>query len=56
MIEEWQERVVRLDRNQRQSKAEERILERNVVYLQENTQPREGFDRGLYGGRGGQIV
>ena len=30
-IEEWQERVVRLDRNQRQSRAEERILGRNTV-------------------------
>jgi len=27
----WQERAVRLDRNQRQSRAEERILERNVA-------------------------
>ena len=32
-IEEWQERVVRLDRNQRQSRAEERILGRNTVHL-----------------------
>ena len=37
MIEEWQERAVRLDRNQRQSRVKERILERNVVYLQGNT-------------------
>jgi len=32
MIEEWQERAVRLDRNQRQSRTKERILGRNVVY------------------------
>ena len=30
-IEEWQERVVRLDRNQRQSKIEEKMLGRNMV-------------------------
>ena len=30
-IGEWQERAVRLDRNQKQSRMEERILERNVV-------------------------
>jgi len=30
-IEEWQERVVRLDRNQRQSRAEKRMLGRNAV-------------------------
>jgi len=45
-IGEWQERAVRLDRNQRQSRAEERVLGRN-------TQPRGG---GSYGGRGGQIT
>ena len=32
-IEEWQKRAVRLDRNQRQSRAEERILGRNTVHL-----------------------
>jgi len=32
MIEEWQERVVRLNRNQRESRAEKRILKRNAVY------------------------
>jgi len=32
-IEEWQKRAVRLDRNQRQSRAEERMLGRNVAYL-----------------------
>jgi len=30
-IGEWQERAVRLDRNQRQSRAEERVLGRNAV-------------------------
>jgi len=51
-IGEWQERTVRLDRNQRQSRAKERVLGRNAVYPGENVQPREG---GSYGGRGGQI-
>ena len=36
-IEEWQERAVRLDRNQRQSRAEERILGRNVARPGGNT-------------------
>jgi len=35
-IEEWQERAVRLDRNQRQSRAEERMLGRNIVCPQGN--------------------
>ena len=52
-IGEWQERIVRLDRNQRQSRMEERMLGRNVAYLERNVQPRGG---GLYGGRGGQIT
>jgi len=52
-IGEWQERAVRLDRNQRQSRAEERMLERNAVYPGGNAQPRGG---GSYGGRGGQIT
>jgi len=39
-IEEWQERAVRLDRNQRQSRAEERMLERNAARPGRNTQPR----------------
>ena len=30
-IREWQERAVRLNRNQRQSRIEERMLERNVA-------------------------
>jgi len=52
-IGEWQERAVRLDRNQRQSRAEERVLGRNVACPGGNTQPRIG---GSYGGRGGQIT
>ena len=52
-IGEWQERAVRLDRNQKQSRMEERILGRNAAYLGENVQPR---GRGLYGRRGGQIT
>ena len=52
-IGEWQERAVRLDRNQRQSRAEERVLGRNAVHLGENAQPRGG---GSYGGREGQIM
>jgi len=55
-IEEWQERAVRLDRNQRQSRMKERILERNAVCPGENMQPREGYGGGSYGGRGGQII
>jgi len=51
-IGEWQERAVRLDRNQRQSRAEERILGRNVARPGENVQPRGGS----YGGRGRQIM
>jgi len=39
-IGEWQERAVRLDRNQRQSRVEERILGRNVVRPGRNVQPR----------------
>ena len=39
-IGEWQERMVRLDRNQRQSRMEERMLERNVVHPGGNTQSR----------------
>jgi len=52
-IGEWQERVVRLDRNQRQSRAEERVLGRNAACPEGNVQPRGG---GSYGGRGGQIT
>jgi len=52
-IGEWQERTVRLDRNQRQSRAEERVLGRNVVRPGGNVQPR---GEGSYGGKGGQIT
>ena len=55
-IEEWQERAVRLDRNQRQSRAKERILGRNAVHPQRNVQPRGGFSEELYKRREGQIV
>ena len=51
-IGEWQERAVRLDRNQRQSRAEQRMLGRNAVCPGGNAQPRGGS----YGGRGGQIM
>jgi len=52
-IGEWQKRAVRLDRNQRQSRIEERMLERNAAYPGGNAQPREG---GSYGERRGQIM
>jgi len=52
-IGEWQERAVRLDRNQRQSRAEERMLGRNVAYPGGNTQPRGGYGGGSYGKKGG---
>ena len=51
-IGEWQERVVRLNRNQRQSRAEERILRRNAACPGGNVQLRGGS----YRGRGGQIM
>jgi len=35
-IGEWQERAVRLDRNQRQSRAEQRMLGRNAAYPEGN--------------------
>jgi len=44
---------VRLDRNQRQSRAEERMLGRNIAHLQGNAQSRGGFGGGSYGRRGG---
>jgi len=47
---------VRLDRNQRQSRAEERMLERNAVCLQGNIQPRGGLGEGSYRGREEQIT
>jgi len=55
-IGEWQERTVRLDRNQRQSRAEERMLERNAACSEGNAQPKRGFGGGSYGGREGQIT
>jgi len=48
--------VVSLDRNQRQSRAEERVLGRNAVYPGGNAQPRGGVGEGSYRGRGGQIM
>ena len=51
-IGEWQERAVRLDKNQRQSRAEERMLGRNAAHPGGNAQPRGGS----YGGREGQIM
>jgi len=56
-IGEWQKRAVQLDKNQRQSRVEERLLRRNAAHLGKNVQPRGGGYRGgLYGGRGGQIM
>jgi len=56
-IREWQEKAVRLDRNQRQSRAEKRILGRNVACPGGNAQPRDrGYSRGSYEGREGQIM
>jgi len=51
-IGEWQERAVRLDRNQRQSRTEKRVLGRNAAHPGENAQPRGRS----YGGRGGHIM
>jgi len=55
-IGEWQERAVRLNRNQRQSRVEKRMLGRNVAYPGGNVQPRGDYGGGSYGGRGGQIM
>jgi len=55
-IGEWQERAVRLDRNQRQSRVEKRMLGRNAACPGGNVQPRGGFGGGSYGGRGRQII
>lgn len=55
-IEEWQKRAVRLNRNQRQSRAEKRLLERNVAYPRRNTQPRRGYEEGSWGYRREQSV
>ena len=45
-----------MDRNQRQSRAEERMLERNAARPGGNVQPKGGFGGGSYRGRGGQIT
>jgi len=55
-IGEWQERAVRLDRNQRQSRIEEKILGRNVACPGRNAQPRGGYEGGSYRRRRGQIT
>jgi len=55
-IGEWQERAVRLDRNQRQSRAEERMLGGNTAHPGGNAQQRGGYRGGSYGGRRGQIT
>jgi len=55
-IGEWQERAVRLDRNQRQSRAEKRMLERNAARPEGNAQLRGSFGGGSYGEKGGQIT
>jgi len=55
-IGEWQERAVRLDRNQRQSRVEERMLGRNAAHPGGNAQPRGGFGGGSYRGKGEQIT
>jgi len=44
---------VRLDRNQRQSRIEERMLERNAAHLGGNAQSR---GRGSYRGREGKVI
>jgi len=55
-IGEWKERAVRLDKNQRQSRAEKRMLGRNTACPGGNVQPRGGYGRGSYRGRGRQIM
>jgi len=55
-IGEWQERAVRLDRNQRQSRAKKRMLGRNAVRSGKNVQLRGGYRGRSYRGRGGQIT
>jgi len=47
---------MRLDRNQRQSRAEKRILRRNVVCPGGNLQQRGDYGGGSYRGRGEQIT
>jgi len=48
--------VVRLDRNQRQSRTEERMLGRNVACPGGNMQSRGEYGGGSYRRRGGQII
>jgi len=55
-IGEWQERAVRLNRNQRQSRVKERMLGRNAACPGGNVQPRGSFGGGSYGGKGEQIT
>jgi len=47
-IREWQERAVKLNRNQRQSRAKEKMLGRNVACPGGNAQPRGGYSEGSY--------
>jgi len=47
---------VRLDRNQRQSRTEEKMLERNAACPGRNAQQRRGYGKGSYEGRGEQIT
>ena len=47
---------MRLDRNQRQSRIEEKMLGKNAVHPGGNVQPRGGYRGGSYRGRGGQIT
>jgi len=52
-IREWQKRAMRLDRNQRQSRMEERMLGRNAACPGGNMQLRGG---GSYREKGEQIT
>jgi len=54
-IREW-ERAVRLNRNQRQSRAEQRMLGRNAACPGRNTQLRRGYGGDSYGEREEQIT
>ena len=48
--------MVRLDRNQRQSRAEKRLLGRNAACPTGNAQLRGGYGEGSYEGREEQII
>jgi len=52
----YNRRVAGLNKNQRQSRAEERILGRNMVHLLGNVQQKEGFGGRSYRGREEQII